>query len=282
MSRGSAPEIYIVGTGTVAVHQLTREVEAAIRHSKEVLFVDNGFGVPEYLATLCPKVTNLHGSSYEEGVGRLSAYDTMAAKVIEAALDHPPVTFALYGHPIVFAYPPFQIVKAAEVLGLRVKVLPGISSLDTLFVDLMLDPACQGLQIYEATDLLLRKRPLQPDVPCLIWQIGTVESRLYSEGVSKPERFARIKAHLLNFYPAEHPAFAVFSSTFPLAPSQSIEFTIGTLETQAEFLHQGLTVYIPPIHLREVADLELLEIIDSSEHLQEIAQQRIERTPLEG
>src|SRR5882762_1393677 len=114
-----------------------------------------------------------------------------------------PVTLALYGHPLVYSLPPFIVMAAAEVIGLRTKVMAGISSMDTLFVDLKFDPCTQGLQMYEATDLLLRHRPILPDVPCFIWQIGTVESRLYSETFSKPERFRRIRGYLLRFYPAD-------------------------------------------------------------------------------
>ena len=53
-------------------------------------------------------------------------------------------------------------------------MLAGVSSLDTMFIDLDLDPAYDGLQMYEATDLLVKQRPLQPDVPCLLWQVGAV------------------------------------------------------------------------------------------------------------
>ncbi len=264
-------DIYIVGTGIASVQHITREVDAALRRSQEVLYVDNGFGVREYLEQICPQITNLHPVAYREGGERLNAYSIMAAKVIEAALDHPPVSFALYGHPLVFAHPPFQVLKVAPLFGLRVKVLPGISAMDTLFVDLGLDPSVQGLQMYEATDLLLRQRPLQRDVPCLLWQIGTVESRLYSESVSKPERFSRIKNYLLRFYPPEHKLVAVYASTYSLVPSTLTVFSLKDIESYTECLHQGVTVYIPAVESRPIADHELSSEMDSVLYLQKIA-----------
>ena len=93
----------------------------------------------------------------------------MAAAVVNAALDHPPVTFALYGHPLVFSYPPFLVREMAKYLELKVKLVPGISAMDCMFADLAIDPSMSGIQIYEATDVLIRKRPLQNDVPALIW-----------------------------------------------------------------------------------------------------------------
>lgn len=266
-------DIYIIGTGIIPAFHLTREAEAAIRHSNEVLYVDKSFGVEELLSSLCPRLTDLHAASYREGVARLDAYRTMAARVIEAALDHPPVTFALYGHPLVYAMPPFFVIHAAELLHLRTKVLPGISSLDTMFADLKFDPCTQGVQMYEATDLLLRRRPIQPDVPCFIWQIGTVESRLYSESQSKPNRFARIKEYLLSFYPPTTRMLAVYSPSLPLVSPTISEFTLDTIEERANDLHQGVTVFIPPIRIRPVEDEDILKSMDDVVFLEQMTQE---------
>lgn len=263
-------DIFIVGTGVIPGLHLTREAEAAIRGSNEVLYVDKSFGIAELLGRLSPRITDLHVVSYREGTGRLDAYRMMASLVVEAALDHPPVTFALYGHPLVYALPPFMVIAAAEALGLKVKVLPGISSLDTMFADLRVDPCTQGVQMYEATDLLLRQRPIQPDVPCFIWQIGTVGSRIYSEASSKPDRFKKIKEYLLQFYPADHKMVAVYCPDIPLVPVSLTEFTLATIEDQATSLHQGVTVFIPPVQMRPVADPDLLTSMDDLEQLREV------------
>ena len=69
----------------------------------------------------------------------------MAARVVEAALDHPPVTFALHGHPLVAALPPFLVLELAAALDLRVTILPGVSALDALLADLRLDPVVASL-----------------------------------------------------------------------------------------------------------------------------------------
>ena len=270
----SAFDIYIVGTGIVGVQHITREVDAVLRQSKEVLYVDDTFGIHEYLEQVCPKVTNLHPLAYREGDERVNAYNIMTAKVIEAALNHSPVTFALYGHPLVFASPPFKVLKIAPLFGLQVKVLPGISAMDTLFIDLGLDPSVRGLQMYEATELLLRQHPLQPDIPCLIWQVGTVESCLYSESMSKPERFTRIKRYLLKFYPPSHELVAVYSSTHPLVPSVQTGFRLEDIEAYAQHLHQGITVYIPPVDSQPLVDPELCVQMNSSAHLQKIVESR--------
>jgi len=266
----SAVDIYIVGTGITPGFHLTRETEAALRSSNEVLFVDKSFGVEDLLKNYCSNLTDLHKSSYTEGANRLDAYRTMAATVVNAALAHAPVTFALYGHPLVYSLPPFIVISAAAAIGLKVKVLPGISSLDTLFVDLRFDPCTQGVQMYEATDILLRQRPLQPDVPCFIWQIGAIESRLYSTAQSMPARFVKIKEYLLKFYPADHKMIAVYSSSMPLVPSILTEFTLNTMEEIAADLHQGVTVFIPALEIRQISDTSILMEMDDPTHLKQV------------
>jgi len=265
-----AVDIYIVGTGITPGLHLTRETEAALRSSNEVLYVDKSFGIEELLRTYCSNLTDLHKSCYAEGHSRLDAYRSMASVVVNAALAHPPITFALYGHPLVYSLPPFIVVAAAEAIGLNVKILPGVSSLDTLFVDLRFDPCTNGVQMYEATDILLRQRPLQSDVPCFIWQIGAVESRLYSTAPSSPARFARIKEYLLKFYPQDHRMIAVYSSSMPLVPSILTEFTLNTIEDVAAELHQGVTVFIPPVEYREISDTSILTDMDNTVHLKQV------------
>jgi len=261
-------DISIVGLGITVVQQHTREVESAIKRAKEVLHVGSeGAGTHEYLQTLCPCVTDLNVTAYKPFRRRFDIWDRISSAVLQAALNHPPVVFAVHGHPMVYVYPSQQILRAAEAFGLRTTVTPGISAFDTLCADLRLDPGMQGLQMYEATELLLRRRPLQPDVPCLLWQIGAVESTLHSEATSVPARFTRIKAYLLRFYPATHRVTAVFSSMHPLVPSQLIEFELGNMEAEHAQLHPGFTLYLPPVGVRPIVDEDLLRELDDVTHL---------------
>jgi hypothetical protein len=263
-------DLWIAGLGIQTVTQITREVEEAIRHSHEVLFLDAGVATKPFLETLCARVTPLYEQSYSEEKSRVSAYEHMAARVIDAALDHPPVTFAIHGHPLVAAHAPFLVLELATALSMTVEVLPGISTTDTLFADLRLDPVVHGIQMYEATDLLLRRRPLQPDVPALIWQIGPVETCLHSMRVSKPERYDRFVNHLRRYYPAGHEVVAIYCSPHPLLPSTILRFPLQELGAYAAEIHAGFTLYIPPVASRPIQDFELMSKLYSVEHLKQI------------
>jgi uncharacterized protein YabN with tetrapyrrole methylase and pyrophosphatase domain len=251
-------DIAIVGLGVSGVHQITREVEETLRRCNETFITDMGVGVVEYLETLSPKVTDLT-SRYEAGNHRILIYRRMASEVVAAALEHPPVAFATYGHPRMFCYPTTLIQRAATVLDLAVEVLPGISFLDTLLAELGIDPGFDGLQIYEATDLVVRRRPLQTDVNCVITQGPIVMDAYNRQGEPSDENVGLLQEYLLEFYPADHEAVFVVSKTHPLLDSIKQAVPIGKLATA---LQQGAsvgTLFVPPVRHREVAVEELAD-----------------------
>ncbi|MDX6741533.1 SAM-dependent methyltransferase [Actinocorallia sp. A-T 12471] len=165
-------DIAAVGLGVLGVHHLTREAEAVVSRCRRVFTVDATPGVEEYLRSLNPEVVSLL-HLYEERKPRLPSYQKMAATVTAAALEDPPVCFATYGHPQVYRYPTTLLRRAAPLLGLRLEVIAGVSALDTLLIDVGYDFSRDGLQMYDATDVLLRRRPLHNDVACVLWQTTT-------------------------------------------------------------------------------------------------------------
>ncbi len=170
------------------------------------------------MATLCPQVTDL-GALYEPGKNRGPTYHKMAAEVVSAAAANPPVCLATYGHPWVYCYPTTLINQAAPLLGLRVEVFPGISAFDTLLVDLGTDIAANGIQMYEATDLLIRHRPIQNDVACVIWQPTVAGDPTCPSKPYPAEQFEPLQEYLLGFYSVDHEASLVTTKTHPLMRS---------------------------------------------------------------
>ena len=265
-------DIWIAGLGLQTVSQVTREVELAIRSSNEVFYLDTGVATRSYLEGLCPRVTSLYEESYSIDDPRLNAYRHMAARVVDAALDHPPITFAIHGHPLIATHPPFLVLELARALDLQVTVLPGISAIDVILADLRVDPVVQGVQMYEASDLLLRRRPLQPEVPAIIWQIGPLETCLHSMAVSRPERFSRFVAHLRQYYPPRHEVVAIYCSPHPILPPAILRFALEDMGQYAHEIHAGFTLYVPPAASRPIQDYDLLAKLYSVEHLRSITQ----------
>lgn len=209
-------DIYIAGLGNVGTRQITKEVEEVLRKSERVFLLFYQKVLHDYIANdLGTPVTDLH-SEYEEGLDRSKTYRKMADRVMSAAIDATaPITLELYGHPTIFVSPTRIIQEEAPEKGLLVKVLPGISSIDCIFAEIGFDPGTSGIQMYEATDFLVRRFTPDPSVPLFLWQIGTLETGLYSSKRSKPERFVRLRQYLQKFYPADHILYLLRTATYP-------------------------------------------------------------------
>jgi precorrin-3B methylase len=251
-------DIAIVGLGIVGLHQITWEVEQTIRRCRRTFVLDNGFGVILHLQSICAEVTSL-APFYERGKERLLTYREMAAEVINTAITGSPICFATYGHPLVYCYPAILIQRAGKLLNLKVETFPGISSLDTLFVDLGIDAATDGLQMYETTDLLLRRRPIQNDVPCVLWQVNAIAQLTYETDRRSADQFLPLQKYLLKFYPPEHPITFIRSKTFPLQAPIIKEYALGTLAIGLERGPQSGNLYIPPLRRRPIVDHKFLQ-----------------------
>jgi uncharacterized protein YabN with tetrapyrrole methylase and pyrophosphatase domain len=217
-----------------------------LRASNRVFLADHGLGSTQYLLDQGIPVESLL-PLYVEGQSRLDTYREMAARVLTGALDFGPVAFATYGHPCFYVYPTQLILAAAPALGLRVHVAPGVSVLDTLMVDLGLDPGLTGLQVYEASACLQQKRVVQNDVPLLLMQVATLNRTEFSAIAQSAGTFEALRDYLLAYYPATHEVVAVTSPTHPLMDARIQRFPIAELPSQYTQEWQSGTLYVPAI-----------------------------------
>jgi uncharacterized protein YabN with tetrapyrrole methylase and pyrophosphatase domain len=79
-----------------------------------------------------------------------------------------------YGHPGFFVSPAHRALAIAQDEGYSARMLPGISCEDCLFADLRVDPASHGCQTVEATEVLVRNRPLQTTSNVVILQVSSI------------------------------------------------------------------------------------------------------------
>jgi precorrin-3B methylase len=262
-------EIAIVGLGMAGTHQITREVEETIRRSRHLFITDMASGVVDYLRTLCPQVTDLTKQQKFSG-HRIVLYRKMAREVVASAMEEAPVCFASYGHPKMYCYPTTLIQRAAQLLNLRTVVLPGVSSLDTLLTDLGIDPGVDGLQIYEASDALIRNRPLQSDVGCVIYQAPIVlEPNNRLPGKNARENLRVFQEYLLKFYPPQHTALFVTTKNHPLLETITQRVPVGQIADRLLVNSTMGTLYIPAVRHREVANAHLAKAMTLVEEKEE-------------
>jgi len=251
-------DIALVGIGLVGAHQVTREAEETLSRCRRLFVTDVAVGVLEYLKSLGPEVISLAPKRATDK-HRILIYRDMASEVVNAALDEAPVAFVTYGHPLFYCYPSTLIERAAQVLDLKTRVIAGISSLDLILADLGIDPGSDGLQVYEATDVVIRRRAIQDDVTCVLFQAPIALESLNRPGHRKPEDLRLLQDHLLKYYPPGHVASFVTLRIHPLLDSIVQKVALKDL---AGLLERGSnigTLVIPPVKPREIAEHDLAE-----------------------
>jgi hypothetical protein len=115
-----------------------------------------------------------------------------------------------------------------------------------MFADLGIDPANQGCQSYEATDLLVRGRRVDPHAGLVLWQagvIGVAEHR--DEELWNPDGLRVLRDFLLRTYPEGHPVVVYQATTIPVSRPVAVQIPLARL---AEAPVTALsTLWIEPI-----------------------------------
>lgn len=200
MRQGS---LTVVGTGLHFATQLTLGARAAIEQADRVVYVLDDAEGEAWLRTLNPAAESLRERLQGAGARlRLDAYGDMAEHIVTLLREGLRVCAVFEGHPGVFVCPAHQALQRARQEGFAAKLLPGITAADCLFADLELDPAPNGCQLFDATDLLLNRRRFDSSAELLLWQVGMVGNPYYRS--YEPVGLPLLVEFLAEHYGPEH------------------------------------------------------------------------------
>jgi len=155
--------LIVVGSGIKFISHLTTEAKAYIEQSDKVLYLVNEPAMKCWIQSVNANAESLD-PIYTSYQSREQSYWAITEYILEKLRQNQHVCVVLYGHPSIFANPALAAVIKAKQEGYVAKILPGISSEDCLFADLLIDPASHGCLSLEATDLLIHQRNI--DVTC--------------------------------------------------------------------------------------------------------------------
>ncbi|OAX32862.1 tetrapyrrole methylase [Rhizopogon vinicolor AM-OR11-026] len=235
----------IAGSGIASVGHITLGTLSYIKESDKIFYL------------VCDPVTEafIYDNStadcfdlsvfYDKTKGRYDSYIQMCEVMLKAVRAGHDVLGVFYGHPGVFVSPSHRAIAVARQEGYKAKMLPGISAEDYMFADLEFDPSVSGCKTCEATEILLRDKPLDPTIQNIIWQVGSV-------GVVDME-FSKSKFQLLvdrlekDFGP-DHKVVHYIGAVLPQSTTTMDTFTIADLRKEDVAKQFGTisTLYIPP------------------------------------
>lgn len=248
--RGS---LTVVGTGIRAIGQVTLEAHAHIRQAEKVLVLVADPLTEQWVREQNPTVESLQ-RHYGTGKDRLQTYRDMTDDILSHVRAGLRVCAVFYGHAGVFAMPPHMAVRAARAEGYEAEMLAGVSADACLYADLGVDPGL-GCQSYEATDLLVHHRVVDPMGQLIVWQIGVIGMFDYDHAFEATPGLRMLSERLLEHYPADHPVTVYEASTYVTCPARMETVPLARLP---EVTATGIsTLFVPPVGVT-VADEQVL------------------------
>jgi tetrapyrrole methylase family protein/MazG family protein len=225
--------INLVGLGPGGTKQLTLEAMEALDAS-DVVFVRGGahHPVPTELAARGKNVVLL-GALYHVGMRHAEMYELVADIVLTAARLYPRTTYAVPGNIFVFETACRLIKTRADAAGIDVRLVPGLSSTETLVALLGIEPA-EGLAVLQGMNLAEHHSPRLQTLVLQAWD------KLDDRGV------ARLQATLLAQLPPEHAITIVANAGFEGGGFRRVDGTVADLERLAAGIDPDwATCYIP-------------------------------------
>lgn len=232
-----------VGVGMTLGAHLAPRARSQIEQADVVFVAVSDPLVEMWVQQMHPEVRSLQ-SFYQEGKSRDITYRQMVDAILAEVRAGKNVCGAFYGHPGVFAWAPHKAIELARAEGFRAHMEPGISAEDCLYADLGIDPGEFGCQHFEASQLMLYRRRIDPSAYLILWQAGIAGDRSMAR-FSTGQAYRQLLVDVLaEDYPLDHPLTIYEAATLAIS-SPRIEHVVLHALPQARVELQS-TLIIPP------------------------------------
>ena len=242
--RGS---LAIVGLGYGAGGQVTRETRALLDSADTLFFLVSEATAAAWLRARRPDARSLAGA-YRRGEPGLAASRRMVARIRGALERGREVCVAFSGHPALYLHTSHAALAAARALGVEASLHPAVSCEGNLVADLGLDPAPHGRLLYEATDLLLRPRTIDPTALLVLLQVGAIGERGFradgAAGRAGRRALGRLAQRLAEAYPADQELLLYRSARLPWLEPEVTRIALAELPAARPAV--DATLVVPP------------------------------------
>lgn len=239
-------DIYLLGSGVRSFLDITLETQNILQNCNVVYCLHDLPSLERYLNKICKRVVNLMPIYYKDGINRNDIYTQIVHHVVEHAKNEKPIALLLHGHPLVFSSISQLLLDEAPKAALDIETHAGVSSLDQLFVELKLDIAANGVQIFNAPYAINRSITLNPNVDCILLQVTHITSMLAQRKVENEQKETiPLQNYLEQFYSQNQPVYIVECAVEIGIPSQITSTTVGDLPIHAARLNYNASMYIP-------------------------------------
>lgn len=230
-------KLFVAGCGIKFLSHVTYEVQSLIRQCDCVVYLVNDPATKHWLSENSKRSISLD-PIYFGSDQRSDAYDLSCKEIIKIADKNENTCFISYGNPMFLSTLCTKLVDMVEKLNnISLEILPGVSSLDTLFCDLRVDPVKGGLQAYEATEFIAKDHTASNKNHLILWQIGVAGiSKIISDdkelevSIERKKYIILLKEKLLKLYDKNHIITLYVASMFPSIPFTRIDIPMSSLD----------------------------------------------------
>jgi uncharacterized protein YabN with tetrapyrrole methylase and pyrophosphatase domain len=262
-------DIALTGIGIGGFEQTTLQTIDAFKRAR-IIFHLTSFH--RRLQKYCKQVVDLE-KEYWTGESDEVVYPRMANIVLDEAKKGAGVVMVGDGHPAYYDDVTWDIYRRGKRRGLDVKILPAISSIDSMAANCGLEINTGGFQIFDATTIVAINQDLNPHVDTLIMQIGWFGTSLVSDiSESKQGRFKPLIDYLRRFYPEDQPV-RVMSAPYSADEAPVVISTkLGSLDKHHRKIMQIMSMFIPALPVDDASvNEEFIRSTTDVEHLKEVA-----------
>ncbi|MFJ9110934.1 SAM-dependent methyltransferase [Streptomyces sp. NPDC102283] len=245
-----------MGTGMLPTRDITVGGMAVIRTADVVVYSATWPGISRWLTSMGPRrIEDISGLYRLNGVDS-DNYDAILEALLGLAREGGHVAYLVPGNPHLGVSTTSVLTRMAkERDDLRVEIVPGVSSFDTIAADLDVDYLSRGTTVIDSNRLLMYKVGLDSTLGVLIYHPASVGNvRVDFEAPWKSNNLSSLRDYLLRTFAADHPYYAVISASAPGRSPEVTRGTLGQLASDAQVFQYGSSLYVPP-----AADFDLDE-----------------------
>tara|TARA_Y100001933_G_C19008265_1_gene567567 strand:- start:3599 stop:4330 length:732 start_codon:yes stop_codon:yes gene_type:complete len=238
--------LYAIGLGLDVRAHISNEAIQTLKSCRVVYVLSPDSLSLELIQALSPTIKVVDCSPYYNAEDlRPNVYENIARDIINEADNYTNIGIAVYGNPMFLVSAVERIIEKAESKGIKTKVIPAISSFDTLLADLKIDLG-YGVTLIDASLLVSTKPNIDARLPLLIFQVANIGSNKVERGEIHSSRLEPLIDYLKTIYPENHECKIIVSSKGIFDPGYIADLRISELSTSdAISLSHRPTIYIP-------------------------------------
>jgi hypothetical protein len=237
----------IIGSGVRGASHLTMESWQQLATVQKILWVGTIEGFSELVFA-----NKWHGeditSYYQNGALDSDNYRDIKSKILSELNNFESVALVVLGHPRLGVSIVQEFQLEAKDFGFKLEVLPGISSFDTMFNDLGIDPIEEGSCLVDANRLILFNYQMDPCLNYFIYHVGSIgNSNTDYESPAVNNSVSFLIKKLMKHYSSNHDVFMLTSGTSNISTSARLKGTVESLDILLKKVTFESSLFIPAL-----------------------------------